>query len=502
MNQQPKEIFELGELFEQVQLTAILDDGKTFVDCIPLLPLNEIQNKYEQIKDQAYFDLKSFVLENFSMPPLFGSDYKSNLNLSVAENIRNLWPMLTRDATYEISSLINLPNRYIVPGGRFREIYYWDSYFTMLGLKEDGKIDLIEDMVSNFAYLINKLGHIPNGNRQYYISRSQPPFFALMVQLLADTKKDDGIYLKYQKELEKEYAFWMDGAADLKKGTSVNRIACMPDGTILNHYFDSRAKPREESFSEDVHISKTCIDPAETVFTNLRAGAESGWDFSTRWFADNKSISTIETTQIIPVDLNCLMYMLEQIIAKTATIAGDATKASEFIELSAKRRMAILEYCWNNQIHFFCDYHFVKQQTLNKRTAAGLYPLFVSICTQHQANCVAHVVEESLLKPGGLVTTTIYSGQQWDAPNGWAPLQWIAFTGLKKYGHQHLANEIGTRWIKLNETVFSKTGKLMEKYNVEDLSKLAGGGEYEGQDGFGWTNGVYLALKNAINENI
>ena len=97
------------------------------------------------------------------MPPLFGSDYKSNLNLSVADNIRNLWPMLTRDATNEISSLINLPNRYIVPGGRFREIYYWDSYFTMLGLKEDGKIDLIEDMVSNFAYLINKLGHIPNG---------------------------------------------------------------------------------------------------------------------------------------------------------------------------------------------------------------------------------------------------------------------------------------------------------------------------------------------------
>lgn len=498
MQQQPKEIFELVELFKEVQLNAILEDGKTFVDCIPLFPLEEIQKKYELFKNQPSFDLKKFVLENFSMPQIFGSDYKSNPALSVAENIKSLWPMLTRDSSKEVSSLINLPNRYIVPGGRFREIYYWDSYFTMLGLREDGRVDLIEDMVFNFAYLINEVGHIPNGNRQYYVSRSQPPFFALMVQLLADTKKDDSIYSKYQNELEKEYAFWMDGSKDLKKGESAKRVACMPDGTLLNRYFDSKATPREESFAEDVHISKNCAQPAETVFTNLRAGAESGWDFSTRWFADNYSISTIETTQIIPVDLNCLMFVLEQTIAKSAALMGDAAKASEYIELSANRRMAILEYFWNNQIHYFCDYHFVKQQTMDKKTAAGLFPLFVSISNQHQANAVAHAVEENLLKPGGLVTTTIYSGQQWDAPNGWAPLQWIAYAGLKKYEIHQLANEIGVRWTKLNEKVFAETGKLMEKYNVEDLSKLAGGGEYEGQDGFGWTNGVYLALKNAL----
>jgi alpha,alpha-trehalase len=498
MNQQPMEIFELGELFEKVQLNAILEDGKTFVDCIPFFTVLEIQHKYEFAKNQPSFDLKKFVLENFALPQKFGSDYKSNLSISVAQNIRNLWPMLTRDSSTEISSLINLPNRYIVPGGRFREIYYWDSYFTMLGLKEEGKIDLIEDMVSNFAYLINKIGHIPNGNRQYYISRSQPPFFALMVQLLAEVKKDERIYTQYQIELEKEYSFWMDGSNDLKKGKTIKRVARMPDGTILNRYFDARARPREESYAEDIHISKNSTKPAETIFTDLRAGAESGWDFSTRWFADNDSISTIETTQLIPVDLNCLIYILEQTIAKSATLSGDASKASEFIELSANRRMAILEYCWNNESHYFCDYHFVKQQILDKKTAAGLYPLFVSIANQHQANAVAHYVEENLLKPGGLVTTCIYSGQQWDAPNGWAPLQWIAFAGLQKYGLHHLAYKIGSRWIHLNEKVFSETGKLMEKYNVEDLNKLAGGGEYEGQDGFGWTNGVYLALRNAL----
>lgn len=498
MNQIPKEIFELGELFEEVQMNSILEDGKTFVDCIPLFPLSKIQHKYEELKSRPDFDLKNFVSENFSMPPAIDSDYKSNPQLSVAENIHNLWPMLTRDASDEKSSLINLPNRYIVPGGRFREIYYWDSYFTMLGLKEAGRIDLIEDMISNFAFLINKIGHIPNGNRQYYISRSQPPFFALMIQLLAEAKKDESIYVQYQKELEKEYAFWMDGCIELKLGQAIKRVVCMPDGTIMNRYYDSKQKPREESFAEDVHISKESSTPAELVFTNLRAGAESGWDFSTRWFADNFSIKTIETTDIIPVDLNCLMYMLEQILAKTATIVGQGIKASEYIELSAKRRNSILTYCWNNQVHYFCDYHFVKKETLDKITAAGLFPLFVSIANQHQANAIAHSVEEFLLKPGGLVTTNTHSSQQWDAPNGWAPLQWIAFAGLRKYGINHLANEIAIRWTTLNEKVFAETGKLMEKYNVEDLNKLAGGGEYAGQDGFGWTNGVYLAFKNAL----
>lgn len=498
MNQNPTQIFELGALFEDVQLKSILEDGKTFVDCIPLFPLDEIQNKYEQNKSNADFDLKKFVLENFSLPPSFSSEYQSNLQLTVEENINHLWPMLTRDASDEKSSLINLPNRYIVPGGRFREIYYWDSYFTMLGLKEAGRVDLIEDMINNFAFLINKIGHIPNGNRQYYISRSQPPFFALMVQLLADTKKDDRIYVQYQKELEQEYAFWMDGREDLKQGDTVKRVASMPDGTLLNRYFDAKQSPREESYAEDVHISKASANKAENVFSNLRAGAESGWDFSSRWFSDNNSIETIETTDIIPVDLNCLMYMLEKVLAKSAILSGHAQKASEYIELSAKRKNSILNYCWNNEEHYFCDYHFIKKVALNKKTAAGLFPLFVSIANHHQANAIANHVETNLLKPGGLVTTNINSGQQWDAPNGWAPLQWIAFAGLRKYGFIHLANEIALRWTKLNEKVFSETGKLMEKYNVEDLNKLAGGGEYAGQDGFGWTNGVYVALKSLV----
>lgn len=496
MKKDPKEIYEIEELFTAVQMQAILNDGKTFVDCIPKYPLAEIEIKYYASKKQERFNLASFVLDNFSLPTEIGTEYKSNPSLSVSENIRNLWDMLTRQPSAEISSLINLPNQYIVPGGRFREIYYWDSYFTMLGLKEHGRIDLIENMISNFAFLIDTVGHIPNGNRKYYISRSQPPFFALMIQLLADIKKDDSIYLTYKEVLEKEYQFWQDGSKEVLLGQAMKRVVRMPDGTILNRYFDSRSLPREESYAEDMHLSKLSKASPETVFTHLRAGAESGWDFSTRWFADDRNISTIQTTDIVPVDLNCLIYMMEIILAKTATIAGNANDASLYIELAAKRKSAILQYCWNVSLHFFCDYHITKQATQNKISAAGLFPLFIHIANLHQANNVAVEVERSLLKPGGLVTTTVFSGQQWDAPNGWAPLQWIAFEGLKKYGHTHLAKCIAERWVALNEKVFAETGKLMEKYNVEDLNKLAGGGEYAGQDGFGWTNGVYLALKS------
>ncbi|MCW3090225.1 MAG: trehalase [Ferruginibacter sp.] len=492
-----KEIYDLS-LFEAVQLNSVLEDGKTFVDCIPKLSLPEIEDKYEQQKQQQRFDLKAFVDENFEMPPVFGEAYESNKQISVEENIRQLWNVLTREPNTEQSSLINLPFIYVVPGGRFREIYYWDSYFTMLGLQQHNRVDLIESMINNFAFLLRTYGHIPNGNRRYYLSRSQPPFFALMVTLLADIKKDEGVFIYYKKELELEYNFWQKGVENTHPGKGNDRVAKMPGGELLNRYYDNNPNPRQESYAEDVHVSKTSNQPKEIVFTNLRAGAESGWDFSSRWFADEQNINTIQTIDIIPVDLNCLLYTLETTITKANRLAGDTEVAKEFEIKSTQRMEAIQKYCWNTQLNFFCDYNLVKQQQQQNITAAGLFPLFVKMATNEQAEAVEQNTRKYLLKDGGLVTTNNHTGQQWDAPNGWAPLQWIAFVGLNNYGHHALAKEIAQRWLALNEKVFEATGKLMEKYNVEDLDKPAGGGEYPGQDGFGWTNGVYVALKNKL----
>ncbi|MDP1844970.1 MAG: trehalase family glycosidase, partial [Sediminibacterium sp.] len=170
----------LSPLYEDVQRSGIFSDSKFFVDCVPKFSSEIIVEKYINTKDSIGFDLVSFVEANFTYPKEREAVYSSS-NKSIELHLSDLWDELTRKPDQQAGTLIPLPNPYIVPGGRFREIYYWDSYFTMLGLKESGRVDLIENMVNNFAYLIDQFGFIPNGNRTYYLSRSQPPFFALMV---------------------------------------------------------------------------------------------------------------------------------------------------------------------------------------------------------------------------------------------------------------------------------------------------------------------------------
>ncbi len=493
-----KQIYDLPELFEAVQLNALFEDCKTFVDCIPKFSLEEIDKKFHLERTQPGFDYKTFITENFTLPPVYAATYASDPSKPVDENIRALWDMLTREPSNEQSSLLNLPYTYVVPGGRFREIYYWDSYFTMLGLKEHRRTDLVESMIKNFAYLIRTYGHIPNGNRRYYLSRSQPPFFALMVTLLAEIRNDDQVFSIYLPELTAEYAFWMQDGEQTSPGKASSRCVRLPGGELLNRYFDSNPSPRQESFAEDVHLAKQSRQAAEDLYINLRAGAESGWDFSSRWFADGQNFDTIHTTELVPVDLNCLLFTLETTLARAMDIAGEGEDAIAFNTKAAERKDAIIKYCWNESAGFFCDYDFILQQQQAGITAAGLFPLFSGIASREQATAVAQKTRELLLKEGGIVTTTKHTGQQWDAPNGWAPLQWVAYLGLRNYGFTELATEIGQRWLSLNEKVFKETGKLMEKYNVEDLDKPAGGGEYVGQDGFGWTNGIYMALKTAL----
>jgi alpha,alpha-trehalase len=175
-------------------------------------------------------------------------------------------------------------------------------------------------------------------------------------------------------------------------------------------------------------------------------------------------------------------------------MSNDEVNVALYTTAAAKRKQAILHYCWNEGLQLFTDYDTVANSCTNVQSLATAAPLFVGIVTQQQADAVAAALQQLFLKDGGLLTTLYETGQQWDAPNGWAPLQWMSIVGLENYGHHALATEIAKRWIKLNKDVFARTGKLMEKYNVVDTHLEAGGGEYTGQDGFGWTNGVLLAL--------
>ncbi|MGN7514379.1 MAG: alpha,alpha-trehalase TreF [Allomuricauda sp.] len=490
------------ELFKAVQLSGVFEDSKTFVDLVPKKDIATLEEEYLNTKDNQGFRLDSFVLKNFENKSLEGLQFKLDTTKNMYEHISNMWDILKRspDSVIANSSRIALPYNYIVPGGRFQEIYYWDSYFTLEGLMVDGEEEVAQGMVDNFAFLIDSLGFIPNGTRDYYKTRSQPPYFSLMVDAIA--RDNEALLLEYLPQMTKEYNYWMDGA---KVGDSLNptkRVVNLGDGNTLNRYWDAGNTPRPESYKEDYLLAEHLESDSlkQQLYKNLRSAAASGWDFSSRWFGEAGGLASTETISILPVDLNCLLYFMEKTIAKGHGLKGDEASQQRYLALAETRKALIQAYFWNETEGFYYDYNVEDKSMTPQLTLAGVTPLFFEIATPEQAAKVKDVIMNTFLKEGGLVTTLEHSGQQWDAPNGWAPLQWLAVNGLLNYGYVDEAKEIMTRWLTLNEKVYANTGKMMEKYNVEDLSLLSGGGEYPTQDGFGWTNGVALGFKKILED--
>ncbi len=485
-----------GPLFEAVQQSRIFGDSKHFVDCVPNKDSESIMKAWKSERESESFNLKVFVERHFDPPAHSGDAAGLEEHADCNDHIKALWPMLFRKADNVQSkhdSLLPLPHPYVVPGGRFREIYYWDSYFTSLGLAAHGHEEMVLNMTRNFAHLIQTLGHIPNGNRTYYVSRSQPPFFPLMVNLCAELFGDD-VLAEFVPAVIKEHRFWMD-----ETGEPDRRSTTLEDGSRLNRHWDDNPAPREESWIEDVEPASPLSEEAKKQFyRNIRAACESGWDFSSRWLADEQHLQTIETTRILPVDLNALLWYAEKKLSEwlPAVSAGGNKEGARFHKLAENRKNAMHRLMWNSKTGFFHDYHIDKYQPTGVLSLAGVVPLFTGLADERQAADTAVLLKSAFLQAGGLTTTLRETGQQWDAPNGWAPHQWMAAEGLRRYGHTELADEITDRWLRANENVFRESGKMVEKYNVSDISGKAGGGEYPLQDGFGWSNGVYAAMKS------
>ena len=485
------------KLFFDVQSSGLFADSKTFVDLQPQAPIDLINLEYDRLSAQPDFELAGFISRYFQKERVPSAESEKGIS-DPKEHITKLWSVLTREAdtSVEGSSCLPLPKEYIVPGGRFNEIYYWDSYFTQLGLTVSGETLMVRNMVENFAHLIGTLGFVPNGNRTYFATRSQPPFFALMVDLLAK-QSDESVLAEFLPHMMREHLlFWMDGAAKLEVGQA-NRRVVMTEYGPLNRYWDDVDTPRQESYSEDVTLAKQSTQASESLYRSIRAGAESGWDFSSRWFA-GEQLESINTTEIIPVDLNSLLVMVERIISIAAEAKGLKELASHYDQLSQQRAKAIEHYFFNDELGCYVDLDWPSLRSRDHQSLAMAFPLFASIASKDRAESVADTLERTLLQPGGWMTTAIESGEQWDAPNGWAPLQWVTYVGLTNYSFDRLANEGVGRWLENLDQVFAQTGKMLEKYNVMQPGEIAGGGEYAVQDGFGWTNGTYLALKRAM----
>ncbi|WP_408886078.1 alpha,alpha-trehalase TreF [Komagataeibacter swingsii] len=497
----------LDGLFQAIGEAHIYTDAKTAADAVPDEAPADLMAEYNVAKLRPDFSLKDFVARHFTLPERKTVSYQRSPDENVRDYINGMWDVLSRppDTQVAYSSQLPLPYTYVVPGGRFSELYYWDSYFTMIGLYENQKIDLMRDMVRDMASMIDRYGHIPNGSRTYYLSRSQVPFFSLMVDLLA---MHDGqvAYTTFLPELQAEYDYWMDGQDSVPPGGAYRHVVRLPDGTVMNRHWDDMDTPRDESYPEDIATAAHSDRPKEEVYRDLRAGSETGWDFSSRWLADGHTLSTIHTTDLLTVELNCMIPHLQQTLAHAYELKGNKEEAARYSRLAQGRIEAMQRVLWDERRAAFIDYDWKKGESTSILSGATVVPLFMQMATPEQAKAVSESVRKNLLKVGGLIATERSgSGQQWDSPNGWAPLQWMAVKGLNQYGYDTLASDIAARWMGRVIGTYEKSGVLLEKYDVVNpfISPKGGkgGGEYPMQIGFGWTNGTLLGLMNRYPQN-
>ena len=480
-----------GPIFTAVQERALFADSKSFADAVPRRPLADILRAWDAAPPVGDDALRIFVAHHFELPADDREAVRGEAPL--VDHIRNLWPVLTREQTHAApqSSEIAMPRPFVVPGGRFRELYYWDSYFTLLAHRRLGNPQPVEDAIANFGSLLDRFGHIPNGTRTYYLGRSHPPVFYLVAGL--SNARGEAARRQRLQWMQTEHRFWMAGAERLQPGEEHRRVVRLADGAVLNRYWDDQPSPRDESWREDVALAAEAPDrDSATLWRDVRAAAESGWDFSSRWLGDGRTLATIRTTRLIPIDLNCLLHGLEQAIADAAEALGHAADAAAFADRAAKRAAAINAHLWNAAGGFYADYDIDAARVSNQLTAACGFPLFTAVSDAERGAISVRAIEQ-LLRDGGIVTTLDETGEQWDAPNGWAPLQWIVAQGLRRHGHIALARTIAERWSSMVERNYRASGVLLEKYDVE-RGRPGSGGEYVAEIGFGWTNGVTLAF--------
>lgn len=490
----------MGGLFAAIGGAHLAPDFKTIADSRPDEAPAKLLQDWEAQRKHPDFSIKAFYAQHFSPPLRRDVSYRRKADENIYDYIQGMWGVLTRqpDKPMAYSSLLPLPYAYVVPGGRFSELYYWDTYFTMIGLYETGQWDLLRGMIKDMASLIDRYGHIPNGTRTYYLSRSEPPFFSLMVDLLAQ-HDGQGAYRDFLPELQKEYDYWMEGADTLKPGQAYRHLVRLSDGTLLLRHWDDLDTPRDESYPEDVATAARASTRAPSeVYRDLRAGSETGWDFSSRWLADGRTLATIHTTDLAPIEVNCLIVHLEQTLEHGYALTGQRKLARLYGQRADERTAIVRRIFWNDEKGAFYDYDWRKGQSTDVLSAATAMPLFLRLASQAQALAVADTIQARLLRAGGIMATDHESGQQWDAPNGWAPEEWMAIKGLNNYGASDLGETIARRWMARVIGTYEKSGVLLEKYDVESPEISAtggkGGGEYPMQVGFGWTNGTLLGL--------
>jgi len=402
--------------------------------------------------------------------------------------------------------LLYLPRPYVVPGGRFNEMYGWDSYFIQVGLLRDGELDLARDMVDNFVYEILHYGTILNANRTYFLSRSQPPFLTRMILGVYEQTGDQAWLRRTVPAIERYHQFWstephaipdvgLSRYFDRGTGPAPEVLSDEKDENGRTHYDRARDYYRTHEVTD--YDESLYYDSARDRLTDLfykgdRSMRESGFDPSNRFGALN-----VDVIHYAPVCLNTLLFSMEEDAARIMETLGDAAAAGVWRGRAASRRDLINRLLWDEAAGLYYDYNFRTRRLRRYDFATTFYPLWAGIATPAQAARVRASLA-NFEAPGGLLTSTTATGNQWDAPFGWAPLQMIAVAGLRRYGFHEDADRLAAKFVSLVAKEFDEHGTIVEKYDVRrresDVAADIRFGYSANQIGFGWTNGAVLDL--------
>lgn len=538
------QIYCKGTLLAAVQRANLFADCKYFVD---------MPGKFDELTILTNFKatgegrdgLLTFVTENFERPghelravvpgdwkpdPPFIERVKDEGLRKFANIVHGKWKGLVRVVesrrmcTGCASSTIILPHPFVVPGGRFRELYYWDSFWILEGLFVSGMCDTARMTLENYKWLISQYGFIPNGSRLYYLNRSQPPLLVMMVKRYMDRCVRAQEHSEYARMmlpfLDQEYSFWADHRSVMLANPKDSAHPFQ-----LNRYLADTTLPRPEAFLQDSLLAQATTGDAKReaqLFQHLASGAESGWDFSSRWFANGPAnFSSIITGDIVPVDLNAIMYRNELILEQLHHLGGDASQRKRYSDRARHRLEGMETYLQSPS--GWSDYDLSQGRAMNTDRpfiVSNLAGLWYEAYDESIINSTT--IEKLLLShwhtlwgySGGIPVDETISGQQWDFPNVWAPVQYHfikvfetlanrlpeknafwrekalntaqRFINTTYCGYQNYSISLALRLMFLEQ--------FFEKYHAQLVGQPGGGGEYIVQDGFGWTNGVILWL--------
>jgi alpha,alpha-trehalase len=438
-------------------------------------------------------------------------------------------------ASLGVPGLLYLENSYVVPGGRFNEMYGWDSYFIIRGLLADGRVDKARGMVENFFFEIEHYGTILNANRTYFLTRSQPPFLASEILGVYEAEKAAGH--EDRAWLEKGYGY---AAKDYEMWNHEPHVA---GSTGLSRYYDFGSGPAPEGLKDEsgfyrkvaafalVHpdwgrnylvednteplvglqysvqvcdtvktMVKSECEPSQNVSLNGdyykgdRAMRESGFDVSSRFGPFGSA-----THHFAPVCLNSLLYKYETDMELMSQLLGRADDAKKWNERAADRKAKIQKYLWDPERGLFVDYNFELQARSSYEYITTFYPLWAGLASRDQAQVVVRNLS-IFEQPGGLAMSHTESGAQWDYPYAWAPTQLLAIEGLRRYGFNDDANRISYKFLWMIAQNFRRDGTIKEKYNAVTRSSetQVSAGYHMNVAGFGWTNGVFLELLHQL----